>query len=212
MTQPYAAGSLASTVDDLALWDAALYTEQLLKQTTLQPAFRSHHLADGSASDYGFGWATEKLAGHAAAGHGGGIHGFGSFAIRLPDDRIFVAALSNNTGTHPGQLALKIAAWAIGRPFQEPTPIELDPGVLARFEGVYRSDRLGECRITREDNQLFFQPGQAPPMALVPFSPHEFFFKGRSLDQVVFVSGADGVVTAFEFRGAIGQPLVAKKV
>ncbi|HWW77870.1 MAG TPA: serine hydrolase domain-containing protein, partial [Pyrinomonadaceae bacterium] len=29
MTQPYAAGSLVSTVDDLALWDAALYTDKL---------------------------------------------------------------------------------------------------------------------------------------------------------------------------------------
>ena len=36
MTGPYAAGALASTVDDLAIWDSALYTERLLKQESLQ--------------------------------------------------------------------------------------------------------------------------------------------------------------------------------
>lgn len=212
MTQPYAAGSLASTVADLALWDAALYTEQLLKQETLQRAFVSHRLADGSETEYGYGWATAKLAGHVAAGHGGAIHGFGSFAIRLPEDHVFVAALSNNTGTHPEQLALKIAAWALGQPFREPTPVELNPEVLARYDGVYASKVLGEARVTCEGNLLFFQPGQAPPMELVPFSSNEFFFKGRSLDHLAFLSDATGSVTSFEFRGAIGNPVIAMKV
>jgi D-alanyl-D-alanine carboxypeptidase len=212
MTQPYSAGSLASSVDDLALWDAALYTGQLLKQDTLQLAFAAHRLADGSETEYGYGWATSKLAGHLAAGHGGGIHGFGSYAIRLPEAHIFVAALSNNTGTHPGQLALKIAAWAIGQPFQEPTPVELNIQVLARYEGVYESKVLGEAHVTREGNQLLFQPGQAPPMELVPFSSNEFFFKSRSLAHLTFVADANEVVTAFEFREAIGNPVLAMKV
>jgi len=221
MTQPYAAGSLASSVDDLALWDAALYTGQLLKQETLQQAFTAHRLADGSETQYGYGygWVTSKLTGHVAASHGGGIHGFGSFAIRLPEDHVFVAALSNNTGTHPGHLAIKIAAWAIGQLLQEPAPVELNPEVLARYEGVYESKVLGEVRVTRAGNQLLFQPGQAPPVELVPFSPNEFFFKGGSrnpltfvLDQLTFVSDANEIVTAFEFRGAIGNPVIAMKV
>jgi CubicO group peptidase (beta-lactamase class C family) len=203
---------LASSVDDLVLWDAALYTDQLLKQDTLQRAFAAAQLADGSETEYGYGWTTAKLAGHLASGHGGGIHGFGSFAIRLPEDHVFVAALSNNTGTHPGQLAFKIAAWVIGQPFQEPAPVELNPEVLARYEGVYESQVLGEVHVTREGNQLVFQPGQAPPMALVPFSSNEFFFKGRSLDHLRFVTDANEVVTAFEFRGAIGNPVIAMKV
>lgn len=212
MTQPYSAGSLASSVNDLALWDAALYTDQLLKQDTLQQAFAAHRLADGSETEYGYGWATSKLAGHLSAGHGGSISGFGSFAIRLPDDHVFVAALSNNTGTHPGELALKIAALAIGQAFQERTPVELNPEVLARYEGVYESKVLGEVHVTRECNQLLFQPGQAPPMELVPFSSNEFFVKGRSLDHLAFVCDATEVVTAFEFRGAVGNPIIAKKV
>ena len=39
MTQPYSAGSLASTVDDLARWDASLDTEKLLKKASLDRAW-----------------------------------------------------------------------------------------------------------------------------------------------------------------------------
>lgn len=212
MTQPYAAGALASSVDDLALWDAALYTDRLLKQETLQQAFVPHRLADGSATEYGYGWFTGQYAGHRLVAHGGGIHGFLSSGFRLPDDRAFVAVLSNNAGTDPGALAIKIAAWVIGQPIEEPTPVELGREVLARYEGVYQSNVLGEWHIALEDNRLMAQPGQGPRMGLVPFSSTEFFFKDRSLDHLTFVSDANEVVTAFEIRGAIGNPAIAMKV
>ncbi|MCB0182926.1 MAG: beta-lactamase family protein, partial [Caldilineaceae bacterium] len=47
MTQPYAAGALASSVDDLAKWDAALYTSKLVKQSTLRRMFKSVVLTNG---------------------------------------------------------------------------------------------------------------------------------------------------------------------
>ena len=105
MTQPYAAGSLASTVDDLALWDAALYTDNLLKQDTLQRAFMASRLSDGTFTGYGYGWEISKYAGHFLAEHGGGISGFRTHTIRLPDTRVFVAVLSNNSEVAPDVLA-----------------------------------------------------------------------------------------------------------
>ena len=105
MTQPYAAGSLASTVDDLALWDAALYTDNLLNQDTLQRAFVASCLSDGTSTGYGFGWEISEYAGHCLVEHGGGIHGFRTHTIRLPDARVFVAVLSNNSEVAPDVLA-----------------------------------------------------------------------------------------------------------
>jgi D-alanyl-D-alanine carboxypeptidase len=138
MTQPYAAGSLASSVDDLALWDAALYTEQLLKHETLQQAFVPYQLTDGSQTEYGYGWFTWEFLGHTMHGHGGGINGFGSMAIRMPEDRVFVAAVTNNVGSDT-QFFFRIVACAIGQPIEEPAPVELSPEVLARFAGDYQS-------------------------------------------------------------------------
>lgn len=212
MTQPYAAGALASSVDDLALWDAALYTDQLLSQAMLQPAFVAHILADGSSTEYGYGWDIAKLAGHSLTGHDGAIHGFLTYAIRLPEDHVFVAVLSNNGSVKPDQLAFQIAACAIGKPFEKPTPIKLDPETLAKYEGVYKGNDLGEWHVTRDGSRLLFQSAPAPALELLPVSSNEFFIKERWLKHLTFVSDANGAVTSFELRGAVGNPAVAKKV
>jgi len=212
MTQPYAAGALASSVDDLVLWDSALYTEQLVKHETLQRAHTSHRLMDGSSTAYGYGWGISEYAGHRLIEHGGGIHGFRTRAIRMPDDRVFVAVLSNNGGVDPEQLAFKIAALVIGQPYNEPMPIELGPEVLTLYEGIYEINVSQKIHITREGNQLFSHYGESPREELVPLSPNEFFFKDMSLYHLRFVSDANEVVIAVEMRGRSGIPEVAKRV
>ena len=211
MTQPYAAGALASTVDDLTLWDSALYTERLLKQETLKQAHISYQLADGSSTAYGYGWGISEYAGHRLIEHGGGIHGFRTRAIRMPDDRVFVAVLSNNGGTDPEFLAFKIAASVIGQPYNEPAPIELPSEVLTLYEGVYDINAPEKIHMTCQNNQLFFQYGENPAVELVPISSNEFFFKDMSLNRLLFVRDANKVV-ALEMHGRIGIPEIAKKV
>lgn len=212
MTQPYAAGALASTVDDLFLWDSALYTERLLKQETLKQAHISHQLTDGSSTAYGYGWEISEYAGRRLIEHGGGIHGFRTRAIRIPDDRVFVAVLSNHGGSSPGLLAFKIAALVLGQPYEEPTPVALGPEVLAPYEGVYKIYGTGEIHITCEADRLFFQYGEGPREELLPLSANEFFFKDMSIDHLLFVRDANGVVVAVEARGRTGIPEIAKKI
>ena len=142
MTQPYAAGSLASTVDDLARWDASLYTEKLLKKASLDRAWTPYVLKDGKPTGYGYGWGVSTLRGRRAISHGGGIFGFSTYAVRLPDERVYVAVLCNSDSpsADPEYLGKKIAALAVGDPFPEPAAITLDPKVLERYAGVYRID------------------------------------------------------------------------
>lgn len=49
-------GRISSTAQDLLKWDQALYTEKLVKQSTLAEAFQPMVLNNGSISNYGFGW------------------------------------------------------------------------------------------------------------------------------------------------------------
>lgn len=211
MTQPYAAGSLASTVEDLALWDAALYTDRLLKQKTLEKAHVSHKLADGSSTFYGYGWEISEYAGRRFIEHGGGIFGFRSRTIRIPDERVFVAALSNNGGSHPTLLAFKIAALVIGQPYNEPMPVELNPETSVEYEGVYQINDSSEIRITREDGYFFFQYGEGPRAEVIPLSSDEFFFKGMSTERLLFMREWHKII-AVEARGRTGIPDRAKKI
>jgi CubicO group peptidase (beta-lactamase class C family) len=211
MTQPYAAGALASTVDDLARWDAALYTGQLLKPETLAQAHTSYRLTDGTLTEYGYGWAISEYADHQLIEHGGGINGFLTYAIRIPDDRVFVAILSNNGRSQPGLVAFKIAALTTGQPYIEPTPIELNSDALAPHEGTFKTNEADEIHITREDAHLFFQYGDGPRMEVLPLSHDEFFFKETSINNLIFVRDESKII-ALEVRGRNRILDTAKKV
>ena len=107
-TQPYAAGALVGTVLDLAKWDAALRSDKLLPSSVLQEMWTPVKLNDGKTSPYGYGWQVDDIRKHHFVGHGGGIHGFTSFILRLVDDKLTVIVLAN-TGASPQSIATGVA-------------------------------------------------------------------------------------------------------
>jgi CubicO group peptidase (beta-lactamase class C family) len=118
MTQPYAAGALVSTVDDLARWDQAVWSGKLLKPASWQKAFAPATLLGGAPTNYGYGWMLEKLQGEPIIGHGGRINGYGAYAFHVPSQNVYVAVLTNaDSGVvQPEVIANKVAAIAIGKP------------------------------------------------------------------------------------------------
>ncbi|HET8775256.1 MAG TPA: serine hydrolase [Thermoanaerobaculia bacterium] len=97
MTIPYAAGSLYSTVEDLYTWDRALYTDKLLRDDLKQQLFTP------TLQDYGFGWSIRKAKlddGKTEVGtirHNGGINGFNTVLVRVPDKKELVVLLDNTS-------------------------------------------------------------------------------------------------------------------
>ena len=109
MTIPYAAGGLYSTVEDLYLWDQALYTEQLLPQELLDLMFTAHAKMPVAGLRYGYGWTVGEMNKHQAVAHGGGIEGFVTEIRRYIDDRVTIIVLSNRDTTGVGSAADLIA-------------------------------------------------------------------------------------------------------
>jgi D-alanyl-D-alanine carboxypeptidase len=109
-TQPFAAGALVSTVEDLARWDAALDTDRLLRSDLRQEMWTATALPGGGKAGYGYGWSVGEAGGHRMIEHGGGIRGFSTQFTRFPDDRLTVIVLTNLEGGHAGPLARGIAA------------------------------------------------------------------------------------------------------
>ena len=193
MTQPHAAGALVSTVDDLALWDAALYTERLVKKASLEKAWTPAVTRDGKPTRYGYGFGVSTLRGARSIEHGGGIFGFSTYAVRLPDEKVYVAVLANSDGpaADPGTLGKEIAALLIGKPFPARVPVPVDPKLLERWVGVYRFDPQTTRTITVDGGKLFSQRSGGPRLEVKPLSESEFFFD-RSLTRISFVAGPDG--------------------
>jgi CubicO group peptidase (beta-lactamase class C family)/uncharacterized protein YneR len=218
MTHPYAAGGLLSSVDDLVLWDEALYKDKLLAQDTLEQAFTPAVLRTGTATGYGYGWGMTSYEEHRMIEHGGGIPGFLTYAIRLPDDHLFVAVLMNSTAAEPPpeQLAVKIAALAIGHPYQEPVAITLDTATLDAYVGVYQVDENehDEQVVTRDGDWLSIQRTGGKREEILPLSPTEFFFKdsfARFATRLRFTTTDEGAVTSLEVRGRFGPAESATK-
>jgi len=120
MSLPHAAGALYSTVEDLLLWDQALYGTKLLSE-----AGKSKMFTPG-ASNYGYGWYIMKApAGPAKAErqffrHMGAITGFSSLILRVPQDRILIVLLNNTGGAPLAHMSQGIGDILYGREPQLP--------------------------------------------------------------------------------------------
>ena len=207
MTQPYAAGSLASSVDDLALWDAALYTDKLLKPETLALAFKSYKLKNGDDTQYGYGWLVSQYEGQVVIEHAGGINGFTTGGIRIPDEKVYVAVLTNceNPETAPDMVAFKLAALTIGKPYVPPSPITISEELLSGYVGVYQINEKEERIITCQAGQLYSQRGGGMRIELIPYAQDAFLFKDLD-DRLVIERDESGKISGARVLQRLGPP------
>lgn len=211
MTQPYAAGSLASSVDDMLLWDEALYTEKLLKQETLEKAWTSGRLNNGEEFGYGYGWAVADFQGTRVITHAGGINGFLTDGMRLPDDHVYAILLTNAGKPFPDLLAYKLAALAAGRPYQDPEPVEVAPEVLQRYPAVYKISAMNyEFPVEYQEGRLTAQIPMTPNTELNPLSETKFFISDSAY-RLTFQLGEQGEVTGVTVSGIYGRKMQAVK-
>lgn len=95
MSIPYAAGSIYSTVDDLYLWDQALYTDRVLSAQSKELMFKPN------LENYAYGWTIRKTSFDEkipVITHGGGINGFTTTIVRFPGQRHLIVMLDNTAG------------------------------------------------------------------------------------------------------------------
>jgi CubicO group peptidase (beta-lactamase class C family) len=137
-TVAFSAGSLLSTVEDMAKWDAALYTEKLLKKSSLDQMWTAPATNDGTDApfNYGFGWFIENYHGHRFVQHSGGTPGFSSAMYRFVSDKVTIIILTNHADRILDQLAIDLAGIslpALKRPDANTDP---DPQTTAMLKDV----------------------------------------------------------------------------
>ena len=88
----YGDGGVYLTLDDYAKWDAALYTDALVHQSTLELAFQGY---TGGDNNYGYGWMIGKEHGRKSMRHGGFLPGYLNYVVRVPSARFTYLFLSN---------------------------------------------------------------------------------------------------------------------
>jgi D-alanyl-D-alanine carboxypeptidase len=193
---PYSAGSIISTVDDLARWTDAVSAGKVVRRDLAQRAWTPYKLASGEATPYGFGWAINDLLGSRVIAHGGRVMGFIAHALWMPEEKIFVAVLSNTDASPVSTeyVARRLATYAMGKPW-DPMAIAMTAEQLGEYAGVYTIDEKTARTLTVANGTLFSQRSGGQPLAVLPRARDQFFFKD-SFTTMSFERGADGKVTA----------------
>lgn len=192
MTLPYAAGSLLSNVDDLHKWIQAIHAHKLVSKKSLEKAFSPYKLTSGEFSQYGYGWGLGNMYDHPVIEHGGGINGFLTASMYLPDDEIFVAVFSNCNCKDPEETANKLAALAIGE-LKNLTKVTVDEATLDQYVGIYETEEGRQHKMVRENQQLFTMSRGGNRYELFPLGKDEFFFKDE-IRTVRFVRNDNGEI------------------
>ncbi len=209
MTLPHAAGSLLSTVDDLAAWDAALYTGKIVPRRALARAWTPSTLNDGATRYYGYGWGVLPAPDMTYIEHGGGIHGFSTFVMRIPERRVYVAVLCN-AGNPPIQsqmLSYQLAMMALGTPVVEPAAAKIGKRALAACAGCYRfeGDPGDPVLIGAKNGKLTFTYAKnQPPLVCAPVSELDYQLSG-TLMRLRFVRGSSDAIDGVQIldRGVV---------
>jgi CubicO group peptidase (beta-lactamase class C family) len=95
-----AAGGLWMSVLDLAKWDAALYTERIIKRSSLETMWTPVPIDDGSAYPGGMGWFMARAKGHRLVFHTDGGPGASGVISRYLDDRLTIIVMTNAGAAH----------------------------------------------------------------------------------------------------------------
>lgn len=188
----FAAGAIYSTVGDLYKWDRALYAGKIISQASLQKAFTPH------LSNYGYGWSIDSAYGKKTVGHGGGIPGFTSFILRVPEDETCIIVLNNRPTPQsaPEKIARDINTLLSGKEYAIPkarVAIQVDTALLKQYVGQYELRPGFIVTISLEDGHLMGQPTGQGKAEL--FAEKENFFFLKVVDaQVEFVKGPGNMI------------------
>jgi len=97
-------GGIYTSIDDLAKWDAALYTDKLLSEDSRKLAFTPHDPSGDPDTGYGFGWRISDDT----VWHSGESSGFRNVIVRWPTQHFSVIILTNRNEFMPYPLAITI--------------------------------------------------------------------------------------------------------
>ena len=120
MSLPYSAGSLYSTVEDLFVWDQALYGDKLISAVNKAKMFTPF------LNNYACGWGTAAtLVGSttdtvSTLEHGGGINGFNTLICRVPREKHLIVLLNNTGGARLASIRRSILGVLYNKPFNGP--------------------------------------------------------------------------------------------
>ncbi len=191
MSWPHAAGSLLSTVGDLNIWNNALQNGTLISKASYQKMIKPFKLNDGTFSNYGYGFRLSKLNKYDTIEHGGGIPGFITWAVYIPSEDLYVAALTNSGNGNPGVVARSLIAKVLDIDIPKFKPANIDKNKAKELLGTYKISEKASRTLLMENGKFYTERETGAKFEVIPFSQNGFYYEG-GLSYIEFTKNADG--------------------
>ncbi len=198
----YASGDMYSTVEDLYLWDQALYTTKLLSKEYLDKMFTPNQ------NGYGYGW---KIHDKKYIYHDGIYSGFSSQISRFIEDKATIIVLSNCFNTPVNEISRDLSYIIFGKGFPKikKREVRIKPDLCQEYAGEYRFP-IGSIEVIENCGNLYIKPKEYDlAFEILPKDEQSFIIEGIGI-KVVFVRTENGKIS--ELISYInGKKLVGKK-
>jgi D-alanyl-D-alanine carboxypeptidase len=178
----FAAGELAMTPKDLAIWDQALLEGKILKPASMMEFIKTARLANGAPTNYALGVSVSNADGYPRLSHGGAVSGFVSQNSVWLGQGAAVVVLTNLDGSPAARLITD----------------QIAPLILAEKEDPEAAQRLEQAKVIFAD----LQQGKINRSILSPDA--DAFFTPQVLADAASSLQPLGTPTAFE-QVAFGQ-------
>ncbi|WP_121331371.1 MULTISPECIES: serine hydrolase [unclassified Flavobacterium] len=183
-----------STVEDLNLWNKALFESQtLLSEESKKKMFTSYN-----DQNFGFGVIINPFynQNHQLIAHDGGFLGAMTSFNKYTEDNIFITVLSNNQ-SRSYYIAYGLAGICFGKDVELPykhIQTVIDTKVYDQYIGDYEN-----IKILEKDNKLYYVDYD---IELLPESPTKFFRSDNHNTTLEFVKNKKGKITQIEIKKA----------
>lgn len=195
----WAAGGIAATAGDVALFLEGLFGGRLITSKSLE------QMTDIKDS-YGLGLITVPFRHQRFFGHTGGIEGFESLAAYNPDDGTVLVRLINGKKYYDGnEVSIQLLNGAYGHKIVFPdltvsSGSQVDVSVLNRYAGEYNAEGFPlAIKIFVDGNQLFGQATGQGAFPLKSLSNTDFEFNQAGIKMQFFEKEGK---TGFKFQQA----------
>ena len=192
-----------STVEDLALWDKALYGTTILSTEMKKLMFTSHN-----DQNWGYGFIINPFYnhGHQLIAHDGGFFGTMTSFNRFTDDNIFVTVLSNNE-SFSYIIGYGLSAIALQKEVELPykhIQTKIDTMIYDNYVGKY-----GEIEILKMDGKLYFNSLEKE---LLPESQTTFFRADNNDRTIEFIRDESGNFNALILTKGGVKEVIKRKI
>ena len=173
---PGGAGAMISTPNDLTKFIQALFDGKIVSKESLEQM--------KPKDEFGLGINPYPIGGKTFYGHGGGIDGFRSLLVYLPEEKLSLAYTSNGVNYPLNNIVSGVFDIYWNKPFEIPTfeTVAVSAELLDKYVGVYSSPGVTfKLTITRDKSTLVAQPTGQPAYPLEAIAQDKFKLESRGV-------------------------------